>query len=177
MLIQAQTSNPRSRERSRLTVPIKTWRDFQTKFSIINLLHLNCEGCEFDALEGLIDTDFVKRVQNIFVQVPNDTSWVILPQLGFHIHCSLHAYLDQFHGHDNPAKHEQRCHLHELLRRTHTLHLNVPFLWETWRLRAPDDEFHRHNHVRIRTVFPLSKCIMFLITSCAFMGRVAFFCT
>jgi len=73
----------------------------------IDLLHINCEGCEFGLLEGIID----QRVTNLFKNI----------EMQFH-------YYD-FKGMDNIAR---MCRIQEQLSITHKSSFLFKYVWENW---------------------------------------------
>jgi len=78
---------------------------------MIDLLHINCEGCEYDVLDYIISAGWHTRMKNILVQ---------------------------FHNYGDSCGHEavyRRCRLRSLLADTHTEDFNYPFVWEGWRLK------------------------------------------
>lgn len=73
----------------------------------IDLLYVNCEGCEYDLLADIIDKKFVASINYIFVQ---------------------------FHGIAERSNHvHERCALRSKLLETHEPVFNFPFVWEGWR--------------------------------------------
>lgn len=76
------------------------------------LLHMNCEGCEWDLLRDALDTSFIDNVPLI--------------QIGFHNygHVGLGERVIEY------------CDIQMKLARTHNLvHGAVPFAWERWELK------------------------------------------
>jgi FkbM family methyltransferase len=74
----------------------------------IDLIKINIEGGEYDLLEHLLDTGWVRRMHDIQVQF-----------------------------HDFVPKAEARmARLQRRLSETHTITYQYPFVWENWRLRA-----------------------------------------
>lgn len=74
----------------------------------IDLLKLNIEGMEFEVLESLLDHGYLPRISHLQVQ---------------------------FHDFFADA-HQRRDRIQERLRATHELDYCVPFVWESWHLRA-----------------------------------------
>lgn len=73
----------------------------------IDLLLINCEGCEYEVLEAILSTSLVENIRNI-----------------------------QFQAHYLPRvkKLEERyCRIEELLKRTHVPTFHFLFVWEHWR--------------------------------------------
>jgi hypothetical protein len=73
----------------------------------LDLLTINCEGCEFVVLETLISTNLIERLDYIQLQ-PH-----AVPSLG-----------------DYPCRY---CRLRQLLARTHVIAYDYPQLWEAWK--------------------------------------------
>ncbi|XP_052794489.1 uncharacterized protein LOC128227730 isoform X2 [Mya arenaria] len=76
----------------------------------IDLLTMNCEGCEFEALETLLETNLVSHLKNI--------QWATHSTIG---------------GIKEPI--ERYCRIQELLSRTHRPTYQYRFIWESWRRR------------------------------------------
>ena len=74
----------------------------------VDLLTINCEGCEYDVLESILSSSFVKSFKNI----------------QFATHSKL-AYLK------DPV--ERYCVIQRILARTHSLTYQYKFNWESWR--------------------------------------------
>jgi FkbM family methyltransferase len=80
------------------------FRDYE--ISAIDLLKINIEGGEYDLLEHLIETEFIKNVVNLQIQF-----------------------------HDNVLNAETRMFaIQKNLARTHHLTYQFPFVWENWAL-------------------------------------------
>ena len=76
----------------------------------IDLMKMNIEGAEYDLLEHLIDTDWIRRITDLQVQF-----------------------------HDFPAGAIERMRrIQERLQLTHRPTWQYPFVWENWRLREAD---------------------------------------
>lgn len=88
-----------------IPVQVRTWNSFDQLFPRIDLLHINCEGCEYSVLNALIVSKLIERTASIFVQ---------------------------FHGIENHILHSERCSIQHLLRRTHEIFYETPFIWEIW---------------------------------------------
>jgi FkbM family methyltransferase len=73
----------------------------------VDLMKVNIEGAEYDLLEHLIQTGFVRRIGNLQVQ---------------------------FHDFVPDAVRRMRA-IQGQLEQTHTLTYQYPFVWENWRLR------------------------------------------
>ncbi|XP_060063894.1 uncharacterized protein LOC132544329 [Ylistrum balloti] len=84
---------------------------FLTKLGVgcydVDLLTLNCEGCEYDVLESLLATSLINNFK--------------------HIQFATHVKLQYL---VNPVK--RYCDIQELLQRTHRLSYSYKFNWETW---------------------------------------------
>jgi FkbM family methyltransferase len=80
--------------------------DFMRENSIkkIDLMKINIEGGEYDLLEHLIDSDFIRNIDNVQIQ--------------FHDFVS-----DAFHRMSN---------IQHFLSRTHITTYQYPFVWENW---------------------------------------------
>jgi FkbM family methyltransferase len=74
----------------------------------VDMMHVNCEGCEFAVLEYLLRSPWIERVRHLLVQ--------------------FHSF------HDGDAV-DRRCTLRARLARTHTLAWDRAFVWERWDLR------------------------------------------
>lgn len=74
----------------------------------VDLLTMNCEGCEFEVLETLASSNLIEKFMHIQFQ-PH----YFVPNLG-----------------DYPCRY---CRLQQLLSRTHELAYRYPQLWECWR--------------------------------------------
>lgn len=72
----------------------------------IDLMKINIEGGEYDLLEHLIDTGFVKHIKNIQVQ--------------------FHDFV--------PNAEQRMAKTQEHLQQTHSLTYQYPFVWENWKL-------------------------------------------
>jgi len=74
---------------------------------LVDMLHMNCEGCEYGVLRSIIDNGWSKCFRNL--------------QLSRH-------WLPQFL--------RPWCKLQQDLLKTHYLVYNYPWVWESWRLRG-----------------------------------------
>lgn len=74
----------------------------------IDLLTMNCEGCEFETLETLLSTNLVEHVRNI----------------QFATHSTISGLSDPI---------GRYCRTQQLLRRTHRPTYQYKFIWESWR--------------------------------------------
>ena len=77
---------------------------------MVDLITINCEGCEYDLLETLLSTNFVYYFKNI--------------QFGSHTKIK-----------DLPDPVGRYCRLQQLLRRTHEFTYQHLFTWENWKLK------------------------------------------
>src|SRR5262249_53981491 len=77
--------------------------------TVIAVLKINIEGCEYELLEHLIDTGWIGRVHQIQVQ--------------------FHDFV--------PNARARRSLIQQRLRATHVQRWNYPFIWEAWERRAP----------------------------------------
>jgi hypothetical protein len=76
----------------------------------LTLLHMNCEGCEYEVLERLIDTRFIKYIHYL--------------QFGTHRPISIQSTIA-----------ERYCALQKKLSKTHKRDFGIPWGWERWTLR------------------------------------------
>jgi hypothetical protein len=76
----------------------------------VDLLHVNCEGCEFPVLEYLLRSPWIARVRHLLVQ---------------------------FHSFRDVDAVDRRCTLRAQLARTHRLAWDRSFVWERWDLLEP----------------------------------------
>ncbi|XP_021357858.1 uncharacterized protein LOC110453294 [Mizuhopecten yessoensis] len=72
----------------------------------VDLITLNCEGCEYAVLDLLLSTDYIRHFRNIQFQ-PHNTQGICY---------SVQRY----------------CWYQELLRKTHRLTFQYKFIWESW---------------------------------------------
>jgi hypothetical protein len=96
------------------------WR--LTEIQEIKLLHMNCEGCEWEFFKKWIDTGILENVD--IVQY------------------SLH-YLPL--NQDIAVIKEKYCELHESLDKTHILEFGIPFGWQRWIKNKNSSKGFRHN--------------------------------
>jgi hypothetical protein len=82
---------------------------------MVDLLYINCEGCEYDVLEYMIDSGWIARMEHVLVQ---------------------------FHGFQDPANVAKRCLIRELLRRTHSPVFSYAFVWEEWKVNPQRQADH-----------------------------------
>lgn len=78
----------------------------------IDLLHVNCEGCEWSLFEKLVTLDAIKEIR--FIQI------------------SFHNYAEKGIGYLLP----KYCLIREKLKHSHTSLVAVPFGWERWILNS-----------------------------------------
>ena len=76
----------------------------------IDLLYVNCEGCEYPLLRSLLEKNWMRNVRRVLVQ----------------FHKAPHL--------DNAV--ENRCTLRLGLSKTHKEEFSFPFVWEGWSLRS-----------------------------------------
>lgn len=97
------------------TETIKIYRviDFFVQIGLgcnaLNLLTINCEGCEFDVIEMLTSTSLINNIEYIQFQ-PHRS-----------VFSNDRIYLCRY------------CRLRQLLARTHQIGYEFPNVWETWR--------------------------------------------
>lgn len=99
----------RATNQSVVEVELRTLDGFFADFGTrdVDLLFVNCEGCEYAVLEYIVASGWVRRMKRILVQ--------------FHILL--------------PDALERRCALRAGLGATHEEAWNWPFVWEEWNLR------------------------------------------
>ncbi|CAF1213033.1 unnamed protein product [Rotaria sordida] len=73
----------------------------------LNLLHINCEGCEYDVIERLIKKNLTKYIRII--------------QFGSHRPLSIRSSVNR-----------RYCCLQQMLSMTHHLEFGIPWAWERW---------------------------------------------
>jgi len=74
----------------------------------ISLMHMNCEGCEWELLEDLLeDPELVKKVKCLQISAHYFPEWVA-------------------------NQNKRYCKIREQLRLTHKLAWGVPYAWERW---------------------------------------------
>ncbi|XP_021362665.1 uncharacterized protein LOC110456320 isoform X2 [Mizuhopecten yessoensis] len=78
-------------------------------FFDVDLLTMNCEGCEFAVLDFLLSTNLINNIRNIQFQ----------PHKIEQVKDSVYKY----------------CEYHERLKRTHDVVFRHPFWWESWTLK------------------------------------------
>jgi FkbM family methyltransferase len=100
----------RSRQSQSETVKLVEFRSFAEQRNIerIDLLKLNIEGGEYDVLPHLIDTRFIRNVENVQVQFHNFVEGAV----------------------------RKRDEIRERLRETHVESWCYPFVWESWRRKG-----------------------------------------
>ena len=76
--------------------------------SMIDLVHLNIEGAEYDFLERILDNNYAKRIRSLLVQ---------------------------FHYYDGAASFHRRQEIQSRLAKTHTMSFNFDFVWERWDIK------------------------------------------
>ena len=93
--------------RLRTLQPFFELLDERLSARFIDLLHINCEGCEYNVLEYLVRSPWIARVRHLLVQ---------------------------FHSARDSNAVERRCTLRAVLGRTHRLAWDRAFVWERWDL-------------------------------------------
>ncbi|CAF1234452.1 unnamed protein product [Rotaria sordida] len=73
----------------------------------LNLLHINCEGCEYDVIERLIKKNLIKYIRII--------------QFGSHRPLAIRSSINR-----------RYCCLQQMLSMTHHLEFGIPWAWERW---------------------------------------------
>ncbi|KAK3083487.1 hypothetical protein FSP39_023846 [Pinctada imbricata] len=105
------SSDPRYTERPMSFIRIVNAIEFFLSLGIgcseVDLLSMNCEGCEIEVLEMLIETNMIKYFKNI----------------QFQLHTNLKHLKD--------VK-RRYCQIRERLPRTHKVLYSYPFIWEGW---------------------------------------------
>ncbi|CAF2059624.1 unnamed protein product [Rotaria magnacalcarata] len=79
----------------------------QTVIGELNLIHLNCEGCEYDVIERLIKTNLIQYIRIV--------------QFGSHRPSAIRSSVSQ-----------RYCCLQQMLSATHQLEFGIPWAWERW---------------------------------------------
>lgn len=74
----------------------------------VDLITINCEGCEYDVLEALVGTSLTQHFKNI--------------QFATHSTLNIKMAIERY------------CRVQEMLSRTHRLTYQYKFIWENWRL-------------------------------------------
>ncbi len=101
------------RDVSEIMFELKVLNRLDTDLNIIDgeltLLHMNCEGCEYEVLERLIDTDLIKHVRYL--------------QFETHRPKSIQSTIA-----------ERYCSVQEKLNNTHNREFGIPWAWERWTL-------------------------------------------
>lgn len=73
----------------------------------LTVLHVNCEGCEYDVLERLVDANLIKYIRYV--------------QFGSHRPLSIQSTIA-----------ERYCSLQKKLSKTHRMDYGLPWAWERW---------------------------------------------
>lgn len=93
-----------------LQVPARTLdAALQGSPPVVDMITINCEGCEFEVMESMVDQHLTSRFRIIQIQ--------------------FHPGLVQ----DDL---QRRCAIQERLHETHELGWSIPWIWERWVLRA-----------------------------------------
>ena len=107
-------NDPKISERPLSTLKIVNALDFFASLGIgcaqVDLLSMNCEGCEIEVLEMLIETSMIKYFK--------------------HIQFQLHTSLKHL---NNITR--RYCQIRERLPLTHKVHYSYPFIWEGWQIK------------------------------------------
>lgn len=87
----------------------------------LDLLHVNCEGCEYDVVEGLQDAGVLASVEQVqiathLLEWPSSTFEDSIVQT---MQLSIRRY----------------CDMHRILALTHERSFGLPWVWERWTLR------------------------------------------
>ena len=96
-------------ERIRLVAAADIFQQIILRGSDIALLKINIEGCEYELLEHLLDTLWIKRIRHLQIQ---------------------------FHDFVLNARERRRA-IQERLHQTHAQRWNYPFIWEAWERVSP----------------------------------------
>eukprot|EP00927_Polykrikos_kofoidii_P011738 TRINITY_DN15014_c0_g1_i1.p1 TRINITY_DN15014_c0_g1~~TRINITY_DN15014_c0_g1_i1.p1 ORF type:complete len:385 (-),score=36.90 TRINITY_DN15014_c0_g1_i1:36-1124(-) len=90
----------------------------------VELLHVNCEGCEYDVVEDLHASGHLAEMPHVQLA----THLLEHPGANFHeaVELSLQVSVRRY------------CDMHRLLSRTHTRAFGLPWVWERWTLRPRD---------------------------------------
>ena len=78
---------------------------------VVDLLNMNIEGIEFELMDALLTSGKQRKIRNLQIQ--------------FHVHAGVEV----------EDKIGKRCKFHAILRETHELVYNFPWVWEQWSLR------------------------------------------
>jgi len=90
----------------------------------VELLHVNCEGCEYDVVQGLGDTGHLARISQ--VQLATHLVDYEGPSAGFHEAMSLSLQVSV----------KRYCEMHRTLSYTHERAWGLPWVWERWTRRT-----------------------------------------
>merc|ERR1712232_1298763 len=91
---------------------------FPGRGSEVELLHVNCEGCEYDVIESLKETGRLASM----AQVQIATHLLESPATTFHetLHLSMQLSVHRY------------CEMHKALSETHERAWGLPWVWERW---------------------------------------------
>jgi hypothetical protein len=96
---------------SEILLELKILKQVDSNLNAVNgeltLMHMNCEGCEYEVLERLIDTHLIKHVRYL--------------QFGTHRPLPIQSTIA-----------ERYCSLQEKLSNTHMREFGIPWGWERW---------------------------------------------
>ncbi|CAK9068721.1 unnamed protein product [Durusdinium trenchii] len=100
----------------------------QSRQSSVELLHVNCEGCEYDVVQGLGDTGQLARISQ--VQLATHLMDYEGPSADFHEAVSLSLQVSV----------KRYCAMHRTLSQTHERAWGLPWVWERWTKRNKREE-------------------------------------
>ena len=87
-------------------IEIKPFSFIENLVNLVDVLFINCEGCEYPVLEALLDSTMIHKVKFLMIQ---------------------------FHKQHLSNAPEWRCYIKSRLRYTHTEVFSVTWVWEIWR--------------------------------------------
>lgn len=88
----------------------------------IELLHVNCEGCEYEVMDGLRDTSYLRHVSQV--------------QIATHLLESPAHTLEATFERSLELSVSRYCQMHRALAETHSRAWGLPWVWERWTRRA-----------------------------------------
>lgn len=89
----------------------------------VELLHVNCEGCEYDVITSLSESGVLENTSH--VQIATHLLGLTEPA----------ANLQEAFSHTVQLSSKSYCKMHETLAKTHERIWGLPWVWERWRLR------------------------------------------
>jgi len=91
---------------------------------LVELLHVNCEGCEYDVIEGLRNAGLLAHMEQV--------------QIATHLleHVEPGATFQQNVEFSMQVSVKRYCEMHRLLSESHTRVFGLPWVWERW-VRRP----------------------------------------